>query len=280
MNKYKTSGLSENTKVDLHMHTTASDGTWTPAELIEVIKEKEIGLFAVTDHDSVKNVKETAELAQKFGITFIPGIELNSVHKGLNIHILGHGIDIENKKLENVVIKNTDFINKKDDESIKELEKNYNNVSFVEYKEYENNPAKGGWKALNYIKDKGLCNTHKQFFELFESKGEKLFRFMEFVSPREAIEAIIDAGGIPVLAHPGAGFYGEDYIAIVNDIFSYGIKGIECYHPDNNEEVTNYCTKFCYNNDLKITAGSDCHGTFLQHRMIGKPELSLGQLKL
>lgn len=86
-------------RADLHIHTTASDGTWTPAELITEAQKQQLGLIAVTDHDSVANVAEAMTLAAAAGITLLPAAEICSTKEDLSFHILGYGIDIHNKQL-------------------------------------------------------------------------------------------------------------------------------------------------------------------------------------
>ena len=86
-------------RADLHIHTTASDGTWDPGQVVKAVCAAGIEFFAITDHDSVANVADTKKLAEKAGLRFLPGVELNSTKDGHNYHILGYGIDIENKKL-------------------------------------------------------------------------------------------------------------------------------------------------------------------------------------
>ena len=86
-------------RADLHIHTTASDGTWDPGQVVKAVCAAGIEFFAVTDHDSVANVAETKKLAADTGLGFITGVELNSTKDGHNYHILGYGIDIENKRL-------------------------------------------------------------------------------------------------------------------------------------------------------------------------------------
>ena len=86
-------------RVDLHIHTTASDGTWTPAELVEQALAVGLGALAVTDHDSVANVAEAAALAREVGLRFLPAAEICSTKEDLSFHILGYGIDITNKRL-------------------------------------------------------------------------------------------------------------------------------------------------------------------------------------
>ena len=86
-------------RADLHIHTTASDGTWTPPELVEQVLAVGLGALAVTDHDSVANVAETARLAREVGLQFLPAAEICSTKENLSFHILGYGIDITNKHL-------------------------------------------------------------------------------------------------------------------------------------------------------------------------------------
>ena len=93
-------------KVDLHIHTNASDGTWTPAETVAAVKLAGIGLFSVTDHDATGNVAPTARLAAAAGLAFIPGVEISATLAGRLFHILGYGVDPENEALAAVVAAN------------------------------------------------------------------------------------------------------------------------------------------------------------------------------
>jgi len=257
-------------KVDLHIHTSASDGTWTAAEVVEKIIESDIKIFAITDHNSVENVEKVKLMADKAGLTFIPGVEIDTTYDGGNYHILGYGVDIYNEELLKLISANAEIMEKKDEESIEFLEKKGLNVSLSDYKNYENDNTRGGWKALNYLIDKKICKNTKEFFPLFEGWGNP-FDKTEFPGPKEVIEVIKKAGGIAVLAHPGAPFYRLDYDILVPAMVKEGIMGIECYHPENNAEVTQFCLDFCKKNNLYITGGSDCHGTFFAHRCLVKP---------
>jgi predicted metal-dependent phosphoesterase TrpH len=266
-------------KIDLHIHTMASDGTWSPEELVENIKKAEIGIFSVTDHDSTDNVLQTADLAKADDLHFIPGVEINASRQNKYIHILSYGIDIECEALKDVLAANKRFIEEKSMEVILFLgEKGYP-VSKDEYRDYINNPARGGWKTFNYLKDKGLCNNHNDFFDLFRDNGNP-FENIGYVSPEEAISAVKTAGGMPVLAHPGAKIYTRPHDAIVDLALELGVKGIECYHPENSVEVTQYCREVCKKHNLLITGGSDCHGEFVKERRLGKPDIDLEQLEI
>lgn len=108
-------------QVDLHIHSTASDGTWTPPEVVAAALAAGLGAIAVTDHDSVANVAATHELAVAAGLKFIPGAEICSTKDDFCFHILGYGIDVTNKRLLDLLEHNERLLNSKDDESIKML---------------------------------------------------------------------------------------------------------------------------------------------------------------
>ena len=266
-------------KVDLHIHTSASDGTWTAEEVTEEVIKNNISIFSVTDHNSVENVERVRKLAEEAGLTFIPGVEIDTSYFGANFHILGYGIDIYEKGLLKLILQNKVFMEEKDEESIKFLYNKGLDVSLSEYGRYYNNAARGGWKALNYLIDKGICKDTKDFFPLFDGWGNP-FEKMNFPNPKEVINIIKDAGGIAVLAHPGAPFYRLDYEILVPEMLKEGIMGIECYHPENNFQVTKFCQDFCRANNLAITGGSDCHGTFFSKRKIGTPNIMYSSIKL
>jgi predicted metal-dependent phosphoesterase TrpH len=265
-------------KIDLHMHTCASDGTWSPEALIQNVINAGIGIFSVTDHETVENIPAVSDLVMGTNLQFIRGVEINAYSKGQIFHILGYNIDIENERLNQILSKNRTFFENQNKNSIAILMKMGYPVSPHEYDKYQNNPERGGWKALNYTIDKGLCQTYKEFFDFFD--GNNIIKMNVDVKPEEAISCIKRAGGIPVLAHPGSGLYGDDYEKPVSLILEMGIEGLECFHPENSPEATKYCLKICKKNNLYITGGSDCHGEFVKERGLGKPDLDLSQLKI
>ena len=266
-------------KIDLHMHTSASDGTWSPEALIQNVINAGIEVFSVTDHETVENVAAVSDLTIGTNLTFIRGVEINAYSEDQIFHILGYNIDTENERLNNVLIKNRGFFERQNKDSMAILMKMGHPVSPDEYEKYKNNPERGGWKALNYAIDKGLCQTYKEFFNLFDGKND-FFKMNVDVKPEEAISCVKQAGGIPVLAHPGSGLYGNDYEKTVSSVLDMGIEGLECYHPEHSTEVTKYCLEICKKNNLYITGGSDCHGEFVKERRLGKPDLDLSHLKI
>jgi predicted metal-dependent phosphoesterase TrpH len=266
-------------RVDMHMHTTASDGTWSPLELVNHIKETGIKIFSVTDHDSVENIPAVTELVKDTGIRFIRGTEVNACFENKNLHILGYGIDIGSDSFSEVIKANKSFLSAFDENRIRLLASHGYPVSPDEYRIYDYSRERGGWKTLNYCIDKGLCKNHRELFGLYDAIAA-FFDPSGFAALHDVTAAIREAGGVPVLAHPGARIYEFDYRTLIDRIVDEGVEGIECFHTENETVVTRYCLEYCRSNGLRITGGSDCHGNFAVDRFLGKPEIYLEQLDL
>ncbi|SHK53686.1 hypothetical protein SAMN02745163_03996 [Clostridium cavendishii DSM 21758] len=258
-------------RADLHMHTRASDGTLTPKELIKQIIENNIDIFAVTDHDTIGSIEETRKLAKEHGKIFIPGVEISSLLDGEVFHILAYNFDENHKEFIDLIKNNEHLLEKKDDDSIKMLIEHGFDLDFEEYLQYEHNPMNGGWKTLNFLKEKGLCSNVNEFFTKIFVR-ERALEYPDFPHPKEVIEMIIKAGGVPILAHPR---YGKSKFTLeetLENFKNWGVKGIECLHPHHNKDVINKLKEYCIQNNLIITGGSDYHGGLITERSLGYPE--------
>jgi predicted metal-dependent phosphoesterase TrpH len=266
-------------KVDLHMHTIASDGSYSPRELIKEALKAKLKLIAITDHDTLNGVEETEKLALASGLSFLKGVEVSSVFEGHLFHILAYGIQMKNIKLIELLKNNREILEKQDDESIKLLIKEGFNLNLNEYKAYEHNVNRGGWKALNFLIDKGICTGTKDYFEkLFI--GKRSIDLPKFSNAQEVINVIKEAGGVPVLAHP---FYERPLNPVTDNLGKFkdmGIKGVECYHPNHSNCAIDLCLKFCVGENLITTGGSDFHGQLITTRKLGVPEVSFNMLNL
>ncbi|MBN1936670.1 MAG: PHP domain-containing protein [Anaerolineae bacterium] len=267
-------------RVDLHIHSTASDGTWNPRELVQQVQATGIDLFAVADHDSVGNVRATEALARERGLHFIRAVEVSSTWNVQLIHILGYGIDLNDAALLAMIDENWHRLASVDDQSIRKLIAAGYEISFEEFETYQNDTSRGGWKALNFMIDKGICSGVKDFFgRLFV--GEMALHYPAFADPAEAVQIIHRAGGTAIWAHPGSnvlnGRTADEIFDYVRDI---GIDGLECYTPYHDAPLVARCLDFCRQHGLLITAGSDCHGGFVAERALGQPEARLSQLNL
>ena len=272
--------LQPTTKTDLHIHTAASDGTWEPERLILEIKQAGIGFFAVTDHDTTAGVPTVQKQAREEGLVFIPGVEVSSTYQGELFHILGYGINLAHQPLLELLRSNTDMMIQKDDNTILMLIENGYSIDFQDYLKYEDVSGRGGWKALNYLIETGVCRDVGDFFKRIFN-GDRKMPFPIFQEPREVIAEIQDAGGVPVLAHPAGNMNGMlDLQETLENFRLWGIQGIECYHPEHTPEKARFCVEWCLEKGLDITGGSDCHGDFITRRRLGLPDITIQQLKL
>ena len=238
-------------RADLHIHTTASDGTWTPAELIAEAQKQQLGLIAVTDHDSVANVAEAMTLAAAAGITLLP-------------ELMQH---------------NEALLEQKDVDSIHLLARDGWPVDETEFARYTYDRRRGGWRALAYLIDKGLCTGVGDFFQRIFTPEHDL-GFPEFPAISEVITAIHAAGGAALCAHAASGFHGPGLEHVLDILRTEKFDGFECYHSNHSEEGTQRLLQHCKKHGLLISGGSDCHGTFVPGRRLGQPLVTADMLRL
>ncbi len=271
--------MKPSTRVDLHIHTTASDGCWTPEEVVAQVRAAGIGLFAVADHDTVAGVGPAAEAARRAGLRFLPAVEVSARLDGAGLHILGYGIDPSHPDLARLLEANTARLEWVDEEILRRLARAGHPIDWEAYAAYRYDPSRGGWKALNYLIDLGICRDVHDFFKRIYVEP---FRPPppDFPHPAEVAATIRAAGGVPVLAHPGLSFgrSGLDEKDLAPFI-EFGLAGVECYSPYNTPEVTRTCLAFCRRWALVVTGGSDCHGGFVGRRL-GIPPVRLEDLAL
>ena len=262
--------------VDMHIHTTASDGTWNVDEVLKNIYEKNIKLFSITDHDTIENSIEVLKRVKKDLICLL-GVEATCNYKGKEYHLTTYQFDRENNDLKELFAYNkTQRIGF--NRRVVDYAKNMGVISNSnDYEEYDYQPNRGGWNSLNYLIDKGVIKDLRGYFELVNSSGE----YLEFKSPVEVIDVLKRAGGKVFLAHPSSyskdGILGKEELDYWNNL---GIDGIECYTPYNkSKDVSKYYIDYCENNNLMISSGSDCHGDF-NDRVLGQPKVTLDMVKL
>ena len=264
-------------RMDLHIHSTFSDGIYTPHELILLSKECGLDLISLTDHDSLDGVKIAKTEANKHDILFIPGIEISALFEGQLIHFLGYNISCGNKALQKIIKYNqkarTAF-----DEKVLEILVDLKKISYeckLNYGEYKYDRIKGGWKLLNYLIDRQVCKNGFEYFELLKTLkvGE-----VSYVDATIAINAIKETG-ICIVAHPGTYAWEEAIMREkMNTLFELGVDGFECYHPLNKKSDRLLIKEFCNQYDMICTGGSDYHGN-LPDRTLGEPRCYSSILK-
>ncbi len=263
-------------KVDLHIHTNSSDGTFDPEDVIRETKENGIGLFSVCDHDSCENSYKLFLEKDKLEATFVMGAEISCTEGGREFHITSYAFDPEDPGLNELLKSQMQLRYDNNDRTIRYLENKIDNISFIEYESYTYDPKRGGWKPLNYLIDKKIITGLPDYFSFVKGCYKK----PEFFDSVSVINCVKHAGGFPFLAHPsyynGGGQMPESELGNWVD---KGICGIECYSPYCTPEESAFYVGFCKENDLQISGGSDCHGHFLP-RPMGVPEVTLDMLKL
>jgi predicted metal-dependent phosphoesterase TrpH len=265
-------------KVDMHMHTCASDGTWDVTELKKELLENKINIFSITDHDSIDNIKNMQDiLRQSDNLIFMPGTELSTEYNGKEYHLTLYNFDINNKDLLQLM----NWTNQNKLNSNKEYIGNYaankyENVSAEDFENYEYDRKRGGWKSANYMIDKGIHKNIPEHLTDVYNSGLKA----KLKSPGEVINIAKKSGGKIFLAHPS--YHYKNSVMPEGELRYWkelGIDGIECFSPYNNGSVS-YYIDFCKKNSLMISGGSDCHGKFIPARKLGVPDVSLEDLNI
>ena len=253
-------------KIDLHMHSTVSDGTNTPAEIFSLAKEKGLELFSLTDHDAVKGGKEILDIISKEGDDrpgFITGVEFSCRDEEGSYHILGYGYDPSSPHIEKVVLSGHYLRMSKVTARLDFIADNYGFVFSDEDREYILNMDNPGKPHIgNMMVKYGYAKTKESAIKDYLNKVD--FKH-DFIRPGMAIRGILAAGGIPVLAHPSFGsgdqlVIGEDMDKRLRRLAEYGLKGVEAYYSVFTKKLTDEMLSFAKKYDFYVTAGSDYHG--------------------
>ncbi|MBR5338805.1 MAG: PHP domain-containing protein [Lachnospiraceae bacterium] len=252
------------TKIDLHMHSTCSDGTDTPEQLLENVRKAGITFFSVTDHDSVEAAGMMADIRSVNDPFFISGVELSCKDEDGQYHILGYGIDPQARPIRNVVHKAHNIRMDKVAMRLRKLKEDFG-ITFpeeeVELLLAQPNPGKP--HIGNLMVRYGYTESKEQAFREYLND----MRIPSgYVRPEEAIKAILDSGGVPVLAHP---FYGSgDQLILgaemeerLRKLVRFGLEGTEAYYSGFTEKLTRQMLALADAFGLYVTAGSDYHGT-------------------
>lgn len=257
--------------IDLHVHTTASDGTMTPAEVVRHAKNTGLTAIAITDHDTVDGIEEAVEEGNITGLEVIPGVELSVDYNGKEVHILGLFIDYKN---ENLLDKLKEQRKNKEDRDIKMIKKLNElgvNISIedVTAETFDGRNANRAHFAAALVK-KGYVRSVREAFDKYIGDGMPAFVERDKMPAKEAVELVKTAFGIPILAHP----YLRDWEVkmvekMIVDLKNAGIEGIEVYHSEHNEYKTGILLEIAKRYGLLISGGSDFHGKI-------KPDLEIG----
>lgn len=275
--------------IDLHLHSSVSlDGDLSPRGLVELCSQEGITLAALTDHNAVSGVPEFSWRGAQLGIRVIPGVELDCTAEGLQLHILGYGIDITNGKLmqiERSVLEMQRTLSLRQMDAVEELgilldrdalmEQTKNGVVSTEmiaagalvFPQNQNHPLLRPFLPGGSRSDQPLVD----FYLDICSPGKPAYVPVSYISASEAIQVIHDAGGIAVLAHPAINLQGRE--KLIEYFLNLSLDGIEVFSSYHNAIETAFYLDLAQKYHLLITGGSDFHGKV-------KPNLRMGNIDM
>lgn len=256
--------------IDLHAHSTASDGTYTPSELVSYATKKGLRALALTDHDTVSGIEEARKTAKQFDIELIPGIELSADNRGSEIHILGLYIDYKNPEFLSKITEFQEGRIQRNQKMLDALAEEGMDVTEAEMLEEFPGAVLTRAHVAKMLVKKGYIKTYEEAFQKYIGSGCRCYVPRKKISPKEAISFIQAANGIPVLAHPL--LYHLD-MRELDELVCYlekaGLKGIEALYSLHTEADTRMLVKLAKKYRLLITGGADFHGAT-------KPYIDLG----
>ncbi len=243
--------------IDLHTHTTASDGILTPGDLVVTAIKSGVRTLAVTDHDTVSGIAGAVTAASQYRLRFIPGVELSTNVARNEVHILGYFIDPANIPLNKELERLQKGREKRIHLILEKLHEQGVNPGLEKVNSLSRGKSPGRPHIARAMMEAGYAKSMQEAFDKYLVKGTPGYIPREKLTPEDSVRLILDAGGIPVLAHPG--LLGS-FAPVFNYLLDIGIQGIECYYPEHSPEKTDHYVKLAKKNNLLITAGSDYHG--------------------
>ena len=247
--------------IDLHTHTTASDGTLTPSELVSLAKKTGLQAVAITDHDTIEGVQEALAAGERIGLEVVPGVEIG-VNFTREMHILGYFIDPKNPDLARSLALLREFRDQRNPRMVEKLREMGFDITMEEVISEAGGKVIGRPHFAAVMIKKGYVADFNEAFEKYLGAGKPAYVKKDKMPPQEGIKLITGAGGIPVLAHPKyLEFQGDVNLEeLLRELITYGLKGIEVYYTTHTPEETERYRHLAGKLGLRLTGGSDFHG--------------------
>ncbi len=264
------------TSIDLHIHSTESDGTLSPREVVCLAAQMQLSAIALTDHDTVSGLPAARAAAREFSIELVPGLELSTEHRGREVHILGYYIDDTNpgflEKLD-CFCRDRDERNRK---MAKKLQEAGLSISYEALTDTYPDSVITRAHFARYLTDTRQVKDRETVFGKYLGDGCRCYVPREKITPFEAIDVIRSSGGLAYFAHPLLCRMNRDYLdALVRTLAEHGLTGLEAiystYQPNQELAMKRLAQKY----SLLISGGSDFHGSNKPHIRLGKGTGSL-----
>lgn len=247
---------------DLHLHTIASDGTYTPEGVVDAAKEVGLEIISVTDHDTTGALAEAIRHGLQVGVEVIPGIELTVDFHGREIHLLGYFIGFEDVEFQERLARFRAVRDQRAETMVKRLVELGYEISLSDLRSAM--PLRGGSQAVGrlhvanaLVKAGYFCDVDEAFDALL-AQGRPAYVPKARMSPKEGLELIRRVGGVSSIAHPVVSRVSEEDLS---ELVELGVQAIEVWYPKHSPEQVEVLRAFAQRHGLLVTGGSDCHGS-------------------
>lgn len=269
--------------IDLHVHSTFSDGTVTPSELVTLAASRGLSAFALTDHDTARGIPEAQAAAlalreQGTDIHIIPGVEISAAFRGSDIHILGLDIDPENPDLCRMMQAAEEERHTRNRKMAENLASAGLQITYEDVAAIEPDAVITRAHFARCLVEKGYVSNNNEAFKKYLNAKSPYYVSRTYPEPEEVISPILKAGGVPVLAHPLLYHLEEAELKrLVLRLKDAGLKGLEAIYTCNSRRDETFARGLARQNGLLISGGSDFHGSNKPDIMLGKGK---GNLKI
>jgi predicted metal-dependent phosphoesterase TrpH len=244
-------------RIDLHMHSTYSDGLNPPAVLIRIALEKRLGAISLTDHDCLDGVGEAIEAGRAAGIEVLSGVELSCEFEGRDLHILGYGVDPDHREFQEMLRRFRETRHNRGLQIIEKLNALGLAVDPDDVVRKSGEGALGRPHIAAVLVDKGIVSTPAEAFEKYIAEGGPAYVPKYKMTPSEAIRYIRTAGGLAFIAHPGIFLENDEELYT---LLAEGFDGIEVHHPKHTPDIARRLGAIAQAQGLLTSGGSDFHG--------------------
>ncbi len=257
--------------IDMHMHSSVSDGDSSPSVLAQTAFNAGLKAAAICDHDTGAGISEFMSECKKLGIEGIPSIEISVDFKS-EMHILGYYVNYSSPEFEAMCETLREFRKHRNRITSSLLKKNGIDISAEEAESYASGDVCGRLHFAMAMTKKGYVKNISEAFSLYLGSGKCAFNKAQLYSPKEALEKLMSCGAYPVLAHPGLmGLDKDETFTVIKELKEYGLCGVECMHSTHDENYQEFIRQSASALSLKITGGSDYHGR-------NKPNVKIGRV--